>query len=83
MFMNQRKVEIIEMPLLVAEIKQIEEALEKIENWTDPVARKPAVPQPVIHSNRRQSPPRRNASNLETTLSRNLKKGLISNLNHS
>ena len=60
LFMNQRKVEIVDMPLLVAEIKQIEGALEKIENWMDSVPRRPAVPQPVLHPNRRQSPPRRN-----------------------
>ena len=70
--MNQRKVEIIEMPLLVAEIKQIEGALEKIQNWTNPVARKPAVPQPVIDpNNRRQSLQEGMTSNPEISLPRN------------
>ena len=48
------------MPLLVAEIRQIEGAIEKIENWAEPVPRRPAVPQPVIHADRRQSSPRKN-----------------------
>ena len=39
------------MPLLVAEIKQIGGAIEKIENWTELVTRRLAVPQPVILAN--------------------------------
>ena len=35
LFMSHKKIEIGYMPLLVAEIKQIGEAIEKIESWTD------------------------------------------------
>ena len=73
LFMNQRRVEIVNMPLLVAEIKQIEGALEKIENWMEPVPRRPAVQQPVIHLNKRQSPPRRNEQQPRDNPSKKLK----------
>ena len=45
LFMNDRKLEITDMPLLVAEINQIEGVLEKIEYWTDYEARQPTAPQ--------------------------------------
>ena len=73
LFMNQIRVEIVYMPLLVGEIKQIEAALEKIENWTEPVPRRPALPQPVIHPNRRQSPPRKNDQQPRDNSSKKLK----------
>ena len=71
LFMTQKKLEMVDMPLLVAEIKQIGGAIEKNENWMEPVPRRPAVPQPMIHSNRRQSPPGGMRCNLEITLLRN------------
>ena len=73
LFLNQKKVEIVDMPLLVAEIKQIEGALKKLKNWTYPVARKPTVPQPVIQPIRRQSPPRRNDQQPRDNSSKKLK----------
>ena len=53
LYTANRKVEIVDIPLLVAEIKQIGGAIEKIANWTEPVPRRPVVPQPVIHVERR------------------------------
>ena len=73
LFMNQKRVEIVDMPLLVAEIEQIGGAIDKIENWTEPVPRRPAVPQPVIHPKRRQSPPRRNQQQPRDNSSKKLK----------
>ena len=60
LFMANKKIEIVDMPLLVEEIKQIGKAIETIESWTDPDARRPIVPQPPTYANRRPSPPRRN-----------------------
>ena len=73
LFLNDKKVEIMDMPLLVAEIKKIEGALEKIEDWTDPVARHETIPQPVIQPHRRQYPPRRNNQQPRDNSSRKLK----------
>ena len=60
LYTSKKRVEIVDMPLLVAEIKQIGEAIRKIAQWTEPAPRRPIVPQPVIHAERRHSPPRRN-----------------------
>ena len=60
LFMTNKKIEIVHMPLLVEEIKQIGKAIETIESWTDPDARRPLAPQPPTYPNRRPSPPRRN-----------------------
>ena len=59
LYTANRKVEIVDMPMLVEDIKQIAPAIEKIAQWTEPSQGRPQVPQPINHPERRRSPPRR------------------------
>ena len=48
LFVSDKNIEPMDMPRLVVEIKQIETALVKIEEWSDPALRNPVIQHPTI-----------------------------------
>ena len=73
LFVSDKKVDITDMPRLVLEIKQIEQAIVTNEEWADPTLRNTAIQQPNIQPQRRNSSPRRHEPHIRDNSSRKLK----------
>ena len=73
LFVSDKNVEVMHIPRLVAEIRQVTGALIKTEEWSDPATRNPVIQQPTIQPQRRNSSPRRAEPQNRDISYRNLK----------